>query len=439
MTIDPNTIGFEIHRLISELYPICRSITGNGVRQTLRLINGYIPLEIQEVPTGTKVFDWSVPKEWNIKDAYVKNSRGEKVVDFQKSNLHVVGYSVPVHQKMSLEELRPHLFTLPEYPEWVPYRNSYYNEAWGFCLSHRQFLELKDEMYEVCIDSSLEEGYLTYGECYLKGEREGEVLISCHTCHPSLCNDNLSGVAVAVFLAKHLCLLSSRKYSYRFLFLPTTIGSITWLALNDAKLPSIKHGLVLACLGDPGMPTYKQSRQGNTEIDRAAAHVLKHSGQKYQIIGFSPYGYDERQFCSPGINLAMGCFMRTPNGLFPEYHTSADNVDFVQPSALSDSFVRCLKIMEILDNNGTYINQNPKCEPQLGKRGLYQPLGRQHQPTIDQLALLWVLNLSDGKHSLLDISERSGVSFEQIRTAADLLLANGLLKEMTNGVREKKV
>jgi aminopeptidase-like protein len=426
MAIDLNTTGYEIHRLISELYPICRSITGNGVRQTLHLINEYIQLSMQEVPTGTRVFDWIVPKEWNIRDGYVKNSRGEKIIDFQKSNLHVVGYSIPIHQKMSLEELRPHLFTLPEYPDWIPYRNSYYTENWGFCLSHRQFLELKNDVYEVFIDSSLEDGYLTYGEYYLEGNIKDEVLISCHICHPSLCNDNLSGIAVAVFLARHLS-STLRRHSYRFLFLPTTIGSITWLALNETELSSIKHGLVLACLGDSGMSTYKKSRLGNTVIDRAAVNVLKHSGQNYEIMDFLPYGYDERQFCSPGFNLPVGCFMRTPNGCFPEYHTSADDLDFVQPDSLHDSFLKCTKILNILDNDGIYMNQNPKCEPQLGKRGLYRPLSHQHQLPNDQLAILWVLNLSDGNHSLLDIAERSDMSFEEIRRAAGVLDANGLI------------
>jgi aminopeptidase-like protein len=381
---------------------------------------------MQEVPTGTRVFDWVVPKEWNIRDGYVKNSRGEKIIDFQKSNLHVVGYSIPIHQKMSLEELRPRLFTLPEYPDWIPYRNSYYAEDWGFCLSHRQFLELKNDVYEVFIDSSLEDGYLTYGEYYLEGNIKDEVLISCHICHPSLCNDNLSGIAVAVFLARHLS-SASRKHSYRFLFLPTTIGSITWLALNETELSSIKHGLVLACLGDSGMSTYKRSRLGNTVIDRAAVNVLKHSGQNYEIMDFLPYGYDERQFCSPGFNLPIGCLMRTPNGCFPEYHTSADDLDFVQPDPLYDSFLKCTKILNILDNDGIYMNQNPKGEPQLGKRGLYRPLSHQHQLPNDQLAILWVLNLSDGNHSLLDIAERSDMSFEEIRRAAGVLDASGLI------------
>lgn len=426
-SFDSMEAGHEMHKFISELYPICRSITGNGVRQTLSLINKRIPLEIKEVPTGTKVFDWVVPKEWNISDAYVKDAKGERIIDFKKSNLHVVGYSIPVKKRLSLSELKQHLFTIPEQPAWIPFRNSYYKEDWGFCISHNQLIELNDEYYEVYIGSSLQDGHLTYGECYLGGERDEEILISTHICHPSLCNDNLSGIAVAVFLAQHLSSVS-RRYSYRFLFLPTTIGSITWLAVNEAKLSKIKHGLVLACLGDPGISTYKRSRRGSAEIDKAVEQVLRWSGRDYKILDFYPYGYDERQYCSPGFNLPVGCFMRTPNGQFPEYHTSADNLDFVQPSALADSLEKCAKILDLLEKNVRYGNQNPRCEPQLGKRGLYRPLNTKGEPPIEQLAILWVLNLADGDHSLLDIADRAGMSFDLISKAADDLVRDGLLK-----------
>lgn len=423
-----NDIGIEMYQLVSELYPICRSILGNGLRETLNVVKGHIPLEVHEVPSGTQVFDWIVPREWNIRDAYVKNSKGERIIDFRKSNLHVVSYSVPIKKKLSLEQLKPHLFTLPQYPEWVPYRTSYYKESWGFCLSHNQFLDLKDEEYEVCIDASLEDGHLTYGEYYLKGEKTDEVLIFSHTCHPSLCNDNLSGVVLATFLAKYLSQLSLR-YSYRFLFAPGCIGSITWLCLNEAHVSRIKHGLVVACVGDQGKSTYKRSRQGDAEIDKAVVHVLKHSGKDYGIVNFSPYGYDERQFCSPAFNLPMGCFMRTPHGSFAEYHTSADNLNFVQPRFLADSFSKCLSVLHVLENNKTFINQNPKCEPQLGKRGLYGSIGGQTDRRINELAMLWVLNLSDGSHSLLDISERSDLEFGLVKNAADKLLQQSLLKE----------
>ena len=428
ISLNPNHIGQEMYQLISELYPICRSITGNGLRQTLQSIKKIIPLDLYEVPTGSQMFDWTVPKEWNIRDAYIKNSQGEKIVDFTKSNLHVLNYSTPVKGKLSFEALKEHVFTLPDYPEWIPYRTSYYKENWGFCLSHKQFLEMRDKEYEVCIDSSLEDGHLTYGECYLQGEREDEVLVSCHTCHPSLCNDNLSGIALVVCLAKYLRQLSLR-YSYRFLFIPGTIGSITWLCRNEGQVSRIKHGLVVACMGDPGKSTYKKSRQGEAEIDKAVLHVLRHSGQSYEVLDFSPYGYDERQFCSPGFNLPVGCLTRTPHGRFPEYHTSADNLNFVQPPYLADSFCKCLSVLYMLENNKTYLNQNPRCEPQLGKRGLYRPTGGQKESGINELALLWVLNLSDGSHTLLDIADRSTLEFGLIKQAADALLEHGLLKE----------
>jgi aminopeptidase-like protein len=421
--LNPNDVGHQMYRLISELYPICRSITGNGFRETLNVIKSFIPLECHEIPTGTQVFDWTVPKEWNIHDAYVKNSQGERIIDFKKTNLHVVNYSVPVKTNISLQELKKHLFTLPDYPEWIPYRTSYYKESWGFCLSHKKFLELKDEEYEVCIDSSLEDGYLTYGEYYLRGETPQEILISCHACHPSLCNDNLSGIALATFLAKSLSTLSLR-YSYRFLIIPGTIGSITWLCVNEAKISRIKHGLVLTCVGDAGKCTYKRSRRGDAEIDHTMEHVLK----DYDIIDFFPYGYDERQFCSPAFNLPVGCVMRTPHGGFPEYHTSADNLDFVQPEYLAESFSTCLSGVHVLENNKTYVNQNPKCEPQLGKRGLYRAIGGQADARMHELAMLWVLNLSDGHHTLLDIADRSGLDFDVIHTAAGTLFEHDLLK-----------
>jgi aminopeptidase-like protein len=434
--LDLGEIGTELHQFISDLYPICRSITGDGFRETLRQIQQHIPVTTYEVPTGTQVFDWTVPKEWNIKDAYVKNSKGDRVIDFQKSNLHIVHYSIPVHTKVTFEELKEHLFTLPDRTDWIPYRTSYYKESWGFCLSHRQFLELEEDEYEVCIDSSLEPGHLTYGEYYLPGEIADEVLISCHACHPSLCNDNLSGLAISTFLAKHLSKIA-RRYSYRFVFIPATIGSITWLSSNEANVSQIKHGLVMTCMGDPGKSTYKKTRQGNAEIDRAVINVLKHSGQDYEVIDFIPYGYDERQYCSPGFNLPVGCLMRTPNSKFPEYHTSADNLDFVQPQYLTDSFVKCLSALSILETNKTYINQNPKCEPQLGKRGLYRAVGGLPGIGFDEFALLWVLNLSDGKHTLLDIAERSGLKFLAIGNAAIALQQVGLLKECKKISRRK--
>lgn len=426
---DTGSIGPEMHRIISTLYPFCRSITGNGTRETLQYIGTHIPIEIHEVPSGTKVFDWTVPKEWNIQAAFVKNAGGEKIVDFARSNLHVMGYSVPFKGKLSLDELKKHLFTLPDHPDWIPYRTSYYKENWGFCLSHRQLNEMVDGEYEVYIDSSLRDGHLTYGEYYLAGETMDEVLLSCHICHPSLCNDNLSGVALMVALFKHLS-QKTQRHSYRFLFIPATIGSITWLARNEERVSAIKHGLVIAGVGDKGDFTYKKSRRGEAEIDRVFSYVLRNSADNSNIIDFHPYGYDERQFCSPGFNLPVGCVMRTPFGQYPEYHTSADNLEFISLEALTDSFFKCASALDILDNNGVYSNQNPKCEPQLGKRGLYQTVGGQTQTKVNEMAILWVLNFSDGSHSLLDIAEKSGYSFESIKNAVDLLAEHQLLKEL---------
>ncbi|MBD2078558.1 DUF4910 domain-containing protein [Leptolyngbya sp. FACHB-17] len=427
--LDSQAIGEDLHRFAAELYPICRSITGDGFRETLRQIERFIPLKRFEIPTGTQVFDWTVPREWNIRDAYVKNSRGDRVIDFQQCNLHVVNYSIPVHQTMSLEELKPHLFSLPDRPDWIPYRTSYYKDTWGFCLTHKQLLELPEDQYEVFIDSTLEAGNLTYGEYYLPGEIEDEVLISCHACHPSLANDNLSGIAIAVHLAKSLSEIRHR-YSYRFIFIPATIGSITWLSQNEDQVHRIKHGLVLSCLGDPGKSTYKKSRRGDAEIDRIVSHVLKHSEQDYNMIDFFPYGYDERQFCSPGFNLPVGCLMRSPNSKFPEYHTSADNLDFIRPESLTDSFLKCLSVLSVLEHNKVYLNQNPKCEPQLGRRGLYRSIGGASGTGLNELALLWTLNLSDGQHSLLDIAERSGYEFDTIRQVAEALIETELLEEV---------
>jgi aminopeptidase-like protein len=424
---DPQELGREIHGLMAELYPICRSITGDGFRRTLERLRREIPIEVHEVPSGTRVFDWTVPREWNIRDAYVKNAQGERVIDFQKHNLHILNYSVPIHRKMELGELKKHLHSLPDQPDLIPYRTSYYSENWGFCLAHRDLMQLEEGDYEVEIDSSLEDGHLTFGEYFVAGQSSEEVLISCHACHPSLSNDNLSGVAVATFLAKRLS-GAALRYSYRFLFIPGTIGAITWLCLNEERIPEIRHGLVLTCVGDRGRLTYKKSRRGDAEIDRAAMHVLAHSGERNEILEFSPYGYDERQYCSPAFNLPVGCLMRTPHGRFPEYHTSADNMDFVDPAALADTFAKCLAIFSVLENNRVYLNRNPKCEPQLGKRGLYSALGGAEVKQVE-LAMLWVLNLSDGGSSLLDVAERSGLRFDLIQRATQLLEKHDLLEK----------
>jgi aminopeptidase-like protein len=413
---------------VAELYPICRSITGDGVRETLRALSRILPLTTYEVPTGTQVFDWQVPKEWNIRDAYVKNSRGERVIDFRASNLHVVSYSTPKRERIDVSELRQHLFSNPARPSWIPYRTSYYNDSWGFCVSHDQLLALDEEYYDVCIDSSLRDGSLTYGECFLPGATAEEVLVSCHVCHPSLANDNLSGISVATYLASWL-LNRPRRYSYRFLFIPGTIGAITWLARNQARAAHIKHGLVLTCVGDRGSFHYKNSRRGNAEIDRAVAHVLRSGGIPHEIREFSPYGYDERQFCSPGFNLPVGCLMRSAWGEFPEYHSSADNLDFVAADALAESLNLCAAVVDLLERNRTYRSTNPFCEPALGRRGLYGAIGGGGIGATN-LARLWVLNLSDGQASLLDIAERSGIEFSTVAAVAEELAQHGLLVDV---------
>jgi aminopeptidase-like protein len=424
--VDPLHEGREAYALVEALYPICRSITGEGIRQSLRLLQKTVPLELHEVPSGTQVFDWTVPKEWNIRDAYIKDDVGERIVDFRQCNLHVVSYSVPVRRRMSLNELRPHLFTLPEAPDWIPYRTSYYRETWGFCLSERQLERMVHGEFEVCVDSTLEPGYLTYGEYRIPGATDEEVLISCHACHPSLCNDNLSGMTTAARLACHLEGVSLR-YSYRFVWIPGTIGSIAWLARNESILPRIRHGLVLSCLGDSGQFTYKRSRRGNAEVDRAVEHVLRRCGHDFQVLDFTPYGYDERQYCSPGINLPVGCFMRTPNGQYPQYHTSADDLTLVTPSSLGESLLQLLRVVQVFEENGRYLNLNPKCEPQLGRRGLYRQMGGLKDSAATEMAMLWVLNLSDGRHDLLDVGIRAGLPFDEISKAASALQEAGLL------------
>lgn len=422
-----NSIGSEMYHLMENLYPICRSITGNGVRQTLTEIKKYIDLQVHEVPTNTQVFDWTIPKEWNITDAYVADSKGNKIVDFKKSNLHVVSYSIPIRKKMHLAELKQHLYTIPDLPNTIPYLTSYYKEDWGFCMAHKDFLDLKDEEYEVVIDSTLRDGSLTYGEFFIPGSTSDEILVSCYVCHPSMCNDNLSGVVLTTLLARELSKVKT-NYSFRFLFVPETIGAISWLAANEKNLSKIRHGLVATCLGDPGISTYKRTKHGKAEIDRAVEYVLKNTKDDYQILDFFPTGSDERQFCSPGINLDVGSLMRTPYGKFAEYHTSDDNLKFVQPQFLGDSYSKYLQTIFVLENNKKYLNLNPKCEPQLGKRGLYRQIGGQKITKNSELAMFWMLSLSDGLHDIIDISEKSGLEFEVLLETAQKLEKSNLLK-----------
>jgi aminopeptidase-like protein len=427
--IDKNALGERMYGLAKRLYPICRSITGNGLRETLRILQGEIPLQLHEVPTGTQVFDWVVPREWNIRDAYIKNSRGEKIVDFHEHNLHVLNYSTPVRARMRLGDLRPHLFSLPEKPEWIPYRTSYFNENWGFCVSHQQLESMTDDEYEVVIDSSLESGALTYGELTIPGQSEEQILLFAHCCHPSLANDNLSGIATVLELARMLSSASPR-YTYRCVFAPGTIGCITWLSQNRAELHKVKSGLVAAVLGDPGQMTYKKTVFGDSLIDRASLHVLEGKNVQFRTLEFSPYGYDERQFASPGINLPVGRLTRTPNGAYPEYHTSADNLDLITPAALGDSLATYLSILTVIENNLVYQNKLPYCEPQLGRRGLYKAIGGHTNAKERELALLWILNRADGTRDLLAIAERAKLPFHVIAQAAVELSSAGIIEEI---------
>ena len=417
--------GKRMHAFATELFPLCRSITGDGVRATLRRIGERIPIEMHEVSSGTEVLDWTVPDEWNIRGAHIAGPDGHRIVDFEDSNLHVVGYSEPVRTKMTLDELLPHLHTDPRNPEWIPYRTSYYSRTWGFCLSETQLGGLGNGPFEAVVESTLEPGSLTYGELLLRGELDDEVLLTTHVCHPSLANDNLSGIVVLTELAASLA-KTSRRLSFRFLFIPGTIGSIAWLAANESVVSRIRAGLVIACVGDSGPITYKRSRQGTALVDRAGAHVSQQVGGR--VLDFVPWGWDERQFNSPGFDLPVGCVTRSLEAEFPEYHSSADDLELIRPECLEESVQAVLSILDVIERDRPYLNVSPKGEPQLGKRGLYRALGGA-DPGTQQLALLWTLNQSDGDRSLLEIAERSGIEFADIADAARDLVEAGLLAE----------
>ncbi len=414
---------------LEALYPICRSITGDGVRASLEILGSDLPLEMHEVPSGTKVLDWTVPQEWNVHDAFIADVDGRRVVDFGESNLHLVSYSIPFRQRITRAELDGHLHSLPELPKSVPYRTAYYDASWGFCVSEQQRSALHDAEYEVVVDTTLTDGALTYGEALLEGiENTAEILLTTHVCHPSLANDNCSGMALLAEVGRLLA-STEHRYSYRLLFIPGTIGSITWLARNEMHLNRIRHGIVLAGVGDRGPLTYKRSRREDAIVDRAATHTLRHAGASHRVLDFSPYGYDERQFCSPGFDLPVGRLGRSPHGEYPEYHTSADDLAFVDDEALLGSLDTLLAVLDVLEGNGTYRNTQPKGEPQLGRRGLYRSIGGVPNLEAVEFALLWVLNQSDGTRSLLDIAERSGLPFPAVRSAADALLKHELLVE----------
>lgn len=414
--------------IMRDIYPLCRSITGDAVRATLARVHREVPLEFTEVPSGTPVLDWQVPQEWNIRDAYVADRAGRRVIDFKTHNLHVLGYSTPVRARMTLAQLRPHLFTDPQRPDWIPYRTSYWKENWGFCLSHRQLESLADDEYDVLIDSTLAPGSLTYAQCLVPGETNQEFLVSTHVCHPSLANDNCSGIAIAALLAAALRARKPRL-SYRFVFVPVTIGAITWLAHHRDRLARIRAGLVIGLLGDAAALTYKRSRRGNAEIDHIAGSVVRELDPGARVVDFSPYGYDERQYCSPGFDLPVGRLTRSSNDGYREYHSSADNLQLIHPDALAQSLLALMRIVDRVDRNRVYRSRAPDGEPRLGKHGLFRSTGGR-SPGEFEHALLWMLNQADGAHGVHDVAAQSGVDRATLQQAADALVAAGLLEEV---------
>ncbi len=431
---DPLLAG-RMRTQLERLYPLCRSMSGDGVRASLDIVGESVDLTRSGVASGTVCHDWTVNDEWNVRDAYVADADGRRVIDFRQHTLHLVGYSVPVRARMSLEELRPHLFTSPEHPDWIPYRTSYYERTWGFCLSQRQLEAMGDGPYDVVIDSEISPGELTIGEVVVPGETEDEVLISAHTCHPSLVNDNLSGIVVATELAAALAALPRRRLTYRFVLAPGIIGSLAWLTQHESDLHRVRHGLVLAGLGGPGPLVYKRTRRADRDVDRAAAHVVVRTGG--EVRDYAPYGYDERQYNSLGFDLPVGRLTRTPHGEYPEYHTSADDLDFVTDDQLVDSFVAVGRIVEVLEHDAAYVNLSPHGEPQLGKRGLYPSLGGS-AATEAMMALLWTMASSDGTTTLLSIAERAELDFSVVARAAHDLEAADLLAPAAGGVSVRR-
>lgn len=427
-----NDVRQEMYNLCHSLFPICRSITGDGVRQSLQIINGHIPdLTIHEVPTGTQVFDWVVPKEWNIRDAYIIDPDGNKLIDFNESNLHVVGYSVPVNKTVSLEELQNHLYSLPDQPDAIPYITSYYAERWGFCLSEIQRRSLKPGDYHVVIDSSLTEGSLTYGELLIPGESSNEIFLSTYICHPSLANNELSGPAVTTYLSKWLLSLTNRKYSYRIILIPETIGSITYLSRNlDNMKRNIIAGFNVTCIGDNRAYSYLPSREGSTLADRVALHVLKNLHLDFVQYSYLDRGSDERQYCSPGVDLPVASVMRTKYGKYPEYHTSLDDLSLISPEGLEGGYEVLRTCLECIERN-EILETTVYCEPQLGKRGLYPTLstkesGKQIKNMMNLIAYC------DGKNDLIDIAEKIEVPLWELFVIVERLKEEGLLRPLSS-------
>lgn len=421
-----------MYKLIEKLYPICRSITGNGVRETLNIIKETIPITIKEIESKTKVFDWEVPLEWNIKDAYVKNSKGDKIIDLKKNNLHIVSYSEPINLKLTYNELIKHIHTLPEYPDWIPYRTSYYKKTWGFCMKHNDFLKLdKNDIYHIFINSTLKNGNLTYADLIIPGKVEKEILISCYICHPSMCNDSISGVVVSTFLAKYL-LERNNYYAYRFVFIPETIGSIAYLSLHIKKLKeNVIGGYVITCIGDEGKFTYLKTRKDNKLVDKITLYTLKSNVKDFHIRDYLTCGSDERQYNYPGVDLNIGSLMKSKYHDYPEYHTSADNLDFVSEKGLNDSLSMYIKCIELFEINH-YYKTNTLCEPQLGKYGLYNNIGgecdKYNKDKIDGHLISKFLKYCDTEHDLIDISKKLNITINISKLITEKLIKYNLIK-----------
>ena len=420
------TRGQQMYALIEDLFPLCRSITGDGLRSSLEQIRSVIPLHMTEVPTGTQVFDWTVPNEWNVREAYLEDMSGRRILDFSQNNLHLLGYSLPFRGKVSLQELQEHLHSLPEQPEAIPYVTSYYEPRWGFCLSHNQRQSLQAEAYYVHIDTELFDGSMTLADWVLPGETQQEILISTYLCHPSMANNELSGPVLAAFLARELSQWQRRRYTYRFLFIPETIGAIAYLSQHLAHLKTwVAAGLVVTCVGDPGPHSYLTTREGSALIDRVVQHVLRYSKRETRIYSWLERGSDERQYNWPGVDLPVGVLMRSKYGTYPEYHTSLDNLDFVTPEALEESLELYLRCLSALEANRCY-RSTSLGEPQLSRRGLYPTLatrdaGRTTRDLVNLLAY------SDGQTDLVQIAESIGVPVWELSDWIPRLLQENLL------------
>lgn len=423
--------GTFMHALAARLFPICRSLTGDGVRETLNIFKEHLPeLAIHEIPSGTRCFDWTVPDEWNIRDAFVLDPTGKKIIDFAKCNLHVLGYSEPVDKTVTLDELEAHLHSLPDLPDAIPYVSSFYNRAWGFCISHHERQKLRAGTYRVFIDSTLEPGNLTYAELLLPGSNPEEVLISTYVCHPSLANNELSGPVVCLQLARWLSELPQRRYSYRFLFIPETIGSIAYISRHLEHLQRyVIAGFTITCIGDERAYSYLPSRAGNTLSDRVAQHVLKHRAPDYIRYRFLDRGSDERQYCAPGVDLPIASLMRSKYGVYPEYHTSLDDLTLVTPKGLQGGFEVLRDCLTAIEIDRCY-QVTVLCEPQMGKRGLYSPLMTRGVERAVQMRMD-ILTYSDGKHSLLDIADLLGAPVAEIYTLAEELVKYDLLRPVS--------